>query len=267
MLRNILLGLLILPTVLIGQTLIFSEDFETGIPESWTLIDNDGRTVHSSISNFQAPWISVTDPSDATNSVAGSASFFEPTGRASRWLITPEITVGEYGNILYWRTMSHDPSFPDWFMVLVSTTGTEITDFTDTLFRIVNEYPEWTERSVNLSDSGYNDTPIHIAFVNNTNNGFKLYLDDVRIEIEDPVSIKDYEAELFVIYPNPTSTTLKISTKSTYHSYRIFDASGKLILFENKPLLSIDVTPLEKGMYFIQLDSESGSTTQRFIKE
>jgi len=266
MLRKLFYLLIALPVLSFGQTEVFSEDFESGIPAAWTIIDNDGRTVNASVSEFQPAWISLTDPSDEMNTVAGSTSYFEPEGRASRWLITPSITIGDFGNFLTWRAMSQDPSFPDWYMVLISTTGTQIADFTDTLFRIVNEFPEWTEREVNISDSGYNNVNIHLAFVNNTNRGFKLYLDDVRVVINDPVSLDEKELIVFSLFPNPTSNFISINLQEEILEVKIMDTSGKEVYFSKKYLDKINVQNLEKGIYFLQVSTAKGYSTQKFIK-
>lgn len=266
MLKKSFYILFALPFISLGQTEIFSEDFESGIPAGWTIIDNDGRTVNASVSEFQPAWISLEDPQDAMNTVAGSTSYFEPEGRASRWLITPSITLGDYGNLLYWRAMSHDPSFPDWYMVLISTTGTNVEDFTDTLFRIVNEFPEWTEREVNMSDSGYNNVNIHLAFVNNTNRGYKLYVDDVSIEINDPVSIAEKELVSFSIYPNPSSDFISLNSQEVIQQIKITDASGKEVYLNHNYSEKIDVQKLERGIYFIHISTAKGSATQKFIK-
>lgn len=259
---------LILPICTIGQTEIFSEDFESGIPATWTMLDNDQNTVHPSVSEFQSAWITLTDPDDENNTVAGSTSYFSPEGRASRWLITPSITLGDYGNFLYWRAASHDPSFPDWYMVLISTTGTAVEDFTDTLFRLQNEFPYWTDRSVNISDSGYNSIPVHLAFVNNTNRGFKLYLDDVRIDVNDPVSVKENEQIHLSVFPNPATDFIYIQTSESIDSYQILSPSGQVIQNELPENNQINVQNLSNGMYFIRIKTASGGyATQRFLKK
>ncbi len=266
MLRKLFCLLFALPFIGFGQTEVFSEDFESGIPAGWTIIDNDGHTVNASVSEFQPAWISTSDPENAMNTVAGSTSFFEPEARASRWLITPSIVIGDFGNFLNWRAMSQDPSFPDWYMVLVSTTGTEVADFTDTLFRIVNEFPQWTEREVNLSDSGYNNVTIHLAFVNNTNRGFKLYVDDVSVTVNDPVSVMENELVTFNVFPNPASDFISINSQEEILQVKIIDASGKEVHFDKDNLDKINVQNLEQGIYFIQISTTKGFSTQKFIK-
>lgn len=249
-----------------AQEIILSENFEGGIPSSWTIIDGDGHTVHSSVSEFQAAWIGLADPFDLGNNIAGSTSYFDPEARAYRFLITPQIALGDYGNILSWRSMSHDPSFPDWIMVLISTTGTEIEDFTDTLFRLNNEFPSWTPRSINLSDSGYVGQNVYIAFVNHTNRGFKLYIDDVQVEVNNPVSTPIELISQVNIYPNPSSGVIYLASSSEIQHIEIIDISGKSVFVQNHASASIDLNTLQAGMYYIKFMVDNKIETKIFQK-
>jgi len=52
---------------------------------------------------------------------------------------------------------------------------------------------------------------------------------------------------------------------------RLFDISGKLIFYQSKILIhkthSIDISELSIGIYFIRINSEFGSLTNKLIKE
>jgi hypothetical protein len=248
-----------------AQTVLLNVDFESGIPEGWIIRDEDGLTVDPSVADFQTAWIAATDPVDAENTCAGSTSFFSPEARASRWLISPAISLAEYGNLLYWRAASHDPSYPDGYLILVSQTGTETSDFTDTLFRRVAEFPEWTDRVVNMSDSGYNNQTVHLAFVNNTNKGFKLYLDDIRVEINDPSSLAEHEAIKLLVYPNPAKEELFITTDYSIEDVKLFTSNGMELPVDH--FERIDVRGLSNGLYFLQITTSAGIVNRKFVKD
>jgi hypothetical protein len=247
------------------ETILF-EEFNNGIPSAWTVIDGDGHTVHPSVAEFQPAWIGLEDPTDPENRIAGSTSYFEPEARAYRFLITPQITLGEYGNILSWRSRSHDPSFPDWIMVLVSTTGTEIEDFTDTLFRLNNEFPTWTTRTINLSDSGYVGQNVYIAFVNHTNRGFKLYIDDVQVEINNPVNTPKETLAHVNIYPNPSSGIVHLASSEEIQHIEIMDVSGKIVYVQDFASTNIDLNSLQSGMYYMRITIANKIETKIFQK-
>ena len=62
------------------------------------------------------------------------------------------------------------------------------------------------------------------------------------------------------IYPNPAKDFISIKSEKTENlSYQIFDISGKLILSgKSKSNEKIDIQTLEKGNYFLQIQSENG---------
>lgn len=252
----------------LAQQVILSESFDNGIPQDWSIIDGDNFVVHPSVSEFQPAWIGLDDPFIPGNKIAGSTSYFQPEGKAFRFLVTPQVALGAYGNFLTWQSMSHDPSFPDWIMILVSTTGNNIEDFTDTLFRLNNEFPYWTERTISLSDSGYINQDVYIAFVNHTNQGFKLYLDSVKVEVNNPVAINEYKSQNTSIFPNPaTGDQIFLRTEETVESIKFLDSSGRLIKQENNPMNVIHVGDLPAGLYFTQITSTTGTQVVRFVKQ
>ena len=147
-----------------AQTVVLDEDFQQGIPGGWTIVVNDTNTLDPSVIEFAPGWISLADPDNTTDTVAGASSFFTEPAEADRWLITPALTMGAYGNYVQWNARSHDPSYPDGYYVMVSTTDTQISSFTDTVDTLGFENPDWTTRLVNLSDEGYTNQTIYIGF-------------------------------------------------------------------------------------------------------
>jgi hypothetical protein len=250
-----------------AQELILDENFESGIPSDWSIHNGDGLTVDASVSDFEEAWIGLEDPFESGNHIAGSTSFFDPEGQAFRMLITPELQLGSYGNLLRWRSMSHDPSFPDWIMVLVSTSGPSPENFTDTLFRLTNEFPYWADRLVNLSDSGYVDMTIHLAFVNNTNSGFKLYLDDVEVEINNPLSTPELQLSQIAVYPNPASGAfLNVVTDLEIKQIEILDEQGRILATKMDSFDYLNLQDLESGIYFLRILTSSGIQTRRIVR-
>lgn len=245
-----------------SQTIIFQEDFQNGITNSWTLIDNDGLT--PVFSEYNNAWVAIVDPVNPLDTVASSTSYFNPTGKANRWLISPQITLGTFGNLLNWNGKSQDASFPDDYMVLISTTGTQITDFTDTLLQVSSENFEWTNRMIDVSSEGYNNQSVHFAFVENTTDGYKLYLDSIIVVKEDPVFLNEISEINFSIYPNPTSSKLIISSSILFDKVTIYNELGQKII--TSTYKEINVSSFENGIYIIELISKNQISRKRFIK-
>jgi hypothetical protein len=265
--KHSILGLFVVCTFQsFAQTSVLLEDFQSGIPASFTLVDNDGLTPDAAVVEYTAAWISVPDPEDNMNMVAGSTSFFEPSGEADRWLITPQLVLGAYGNTLTWNAKSHDASFPDDYLIMVSTTTTDVSSFTDTIGSIQQENAEWTNRSVDLSAEGYDGQTIYIAFRNNTNDGFKLYIDDISVTKEDPASVSIISQTQVAIYPNPTSDLVYIQAEAEIKSIVLSDLSGKLIQ-DNQLNTVVKLTDLPFGIYLLTITTTQGSITKRIVKQ
>jgi hypothetical protein len=148
---------------------------------------------------------------------------------------------------------------------MVSTTTADISSFTDTIGSIQQENAEWTNRSVDLSTEGLNGQTIYIAFINNTNDGFKLYIDDIIITKEDPASTNVLSQTQVATYPNPTSDLVYIQAEAEITSIILSDLSGKII--EDKQLNTVvKMTDLPNGIYLLTITTIQGSITKRIVK-
>jgi hypothetical protein len=247
-----------------SQTEIFSTDFQSGIPANFAIVDNDGFTPELVVSEFTTAWIPYVDPENTNDSVAASTSYFNPPNTASRWLITPPLVLGSYGNFIEWQAKSHDASYPDDYLVLISTTNNALSSFTDTVGYIIEENFEWVTRQINLSEEGYNNQTVYVAFVNVTEDGFKLYLDDMRAWIEDPVHVPEITTIDFDIYPNPVLNTLVVKTDSDMDYLEVMNPSGSIILSSTDKVNNLEALP--SGVYFVRIVVEDQLITKRIIK-
>lgn len=264
--KIIFLFSLFITTICFGQTDILLTDFQTGMPVAYTIVDNDSLTPAAQVSEYTSAWITVQDPENSLDTVASSTSFFDPIGTANRWLITSPVVLGAFGNLIEWEAKSHDASFPDDYLVLVSTTDSLITSFTDTIGYVMEENAEWTVRSVNLSNEGYDNQTIYVAFVNVTENGFILYVDDIRVWKEDPVSISENESTISLnVYPNPTKGELTVSCSEEIEKMTLFSSNGQLLLQSKEPKMNIESYP--NGVYFLHIKTAQSVKTIKVLKQ
>lgn len=180
---------------------VFFCDFSDGMPEDFTIIDNDSKTLSmASMYNFDGNgWgfvgddcvaamygMMVTDglPAAITGSYEGNAkSGFD----SDNWMILPIIDLtNASAATLTWKASQENNQlqYKESYEVLVSTTGTEITDFTDVIYETFAEEPmnAWSDRSADLS--AYAGKTVYIAFHNNTpgaNDGGALFIDDIEV--------------------------------------------------------------------------------------
>ena len=246
------------------QTDVLLTDFQSGIPSNYSIIDNDGLIPDTQVSEYTSAWIVVPDPENILDSVASSTSFFSPAGIADRWLITPALPLGAYGNIIEWQAKSKDASYPDDYLVMVSTTDAAFTSFTDTIGYIIEENFEWATRSVNLSSKGYNNQTIYVAFRNITEDGFKLFIDDIHVWIEDPASIEEIAKVSISVYPNPTKDFLNIQSNSVLENILLTDLNGNVLI--DSKTSTLDLSMLNPGFYNLNVKTTQGAVNKKVLK-
>ena len=177
-----------------------SEDFSQGIPADFTLIDNDQLTPSKAMQKLGfavgTPWIAIA-PTGATDLAACSTSWYSPSGTADDWLITRSFTVGTDEAVLSWRAMASDAKHPDGYAVYLSTTaGTTPADF-DTatpLFSVGQEEAAWTRHAVSMA--AYVGQTVTVAFVNNSVNQSRLYVDDIVCSVPSGLRCRSLLAPL-----------------------------------------------------------------------
>jgi hypothetical protein len=181
---------------------IFTEDFDSGIPSTWTIIDNDGKTPNSAQANLQtAGWHAITQTGKA-----GNTSWYNPAGAADDWLITPQITIpaGASNPFFLYDVRSPDANYPNDYKVLVSTTGTAMSDFTAVTGTLV---PTSTETTQGVDLSAYAGQSIYVAIQDVSNDKFVIFIDNVKVvELEDKeISLESVAYNKYVGIPNTQS--------------------------------------------------------------
>lgn len=249
-----------------AQTTIMNEGFQQGIPANWTIVKADSYTEQDS--QFAPGWIALADPDGSNDSVAAATSYFTVSGNADRWLITPPVTIGTYGNFVKWRARSFDPSYPDTYQVLVSTTDAQTASFSDTIFRVEGEWEDWTDREVNLSEQGYsNGQTIYLAFVLKTSGGFKLYLDDINVRKDDPLAVNEHSLKTDIsIYPNPTRDVIRFSSESALKQVALYTTAGNLV-YSQENGSDISLAAFEQGMYLVRMTTTTGQIITKRIQK
>jgi len=251
------------------QIITFSEDFNMGIPASWQLYDEDGLTPDPGVSNVSSAWVNAedTDSTGISDSCAVSTSWYSPAGTSDDWLVSPLITVGGNNNFLFWDIKSEDPSFAESYEIYISSAGSTPTILKDTLqsdlvFNDTSTAPFWTRQSINID--AYAGQQIYIAFRNISTDKFLLFLDNVLVTENDPLTVQEYSNNI-QLYPNPTSETLFIEGLETDVPLLIYNAYGQLVLSANSNNNGIDVRSLTPGHYVIHAYNNNNSFSKTFI--
>ena len=81
-------------------------------------------------------------------------------------------------------------------------------------------------------------------------------------------SISDQKAFEFSVYPNPSTNFLNVKTQENLSLLQVLDILGKSIILKKEVKETLDISTLNKGVYFLKLTSDNGLiSTKRFIKK
>ncbi|MFK7782024.1 T9SS type A sorting domain-containing protein [Psychroserpens sp.] len=120
--------------------------------------------------------------------------------------------------------------------------------------------------SIDLSSDG---TKVVIGDPNNNVNasdsGFSQVYDLTQV-----LSVEEFEADMFSVFPNPAHSKLTIQSKVGMHNISIVDINGRLLnMIDNLDVslnVTLDVENLSDGIYFLKIQAENNEQVIRFIK-
>jgi len=99
--------------------------------------------------------------------------------------------------------------------------------------------------------------------------GIDAYGSHFSVYVTPGVSVEEATADQFKLFPNPAGDILNVQMqKDGPYDYRIYTASGRLVaegILEGTSQ-SINISTLNKGMYFLKVNSPKLAITRKFIK-
>lgn len=265
-----------------AQTTVFEENFDgitTWPNANWVQHNIDGKTpdpamgaVVSAFTQPGSPWGLLSFNSNPNNSFAASTSWFTVPGIANRWLTSPSIDLSSYTSgvvTLTFTTQSGGQApYLDGYSLYVSSTSTAVADFGTTSIHQETAATEgvWTTQTVDLS--AYLGQTIHLGWQHTGNDGVYLLLDDIKVVHNTTASSQQFFTENFNLYPNPTSDVLNISSKNGLEmkEIKITDLSGRIVRTLNNAS-TINVSDLSAGTYLIDITTNEGKASSKFIKK
>lgn len=199
---------------------MFSEDFENGIPSTFVVRNNDGRPAAANLLATYGSNAWVNTQESATNKAASSTSWTAPTGIVDRWLITPQIAITAANAKLYFKARAQDAQFPDGYQVYVRTvssaTDTNLAGFTNMVLNVPSEATTWQNKNIDLN--AFNGQNIRIAIRNNSNDKFVLHIDEIIVAALTPDNAS-------IVNPNP----MFLTAGNTSLRYRVSNSGSTAI--------------------------------------
>ncbi|WDO14241.1 T9SS type A sorting domain-containing protein [Flavobacterium sp. WW92] len=224
------------------------------------------------------------------NPVTGAAS---GSGNISNWLITPVITVQNGDIVSFYTRKGTDGTedYPDRLELRMSSATTHTTptggatnvgSFT-TVGVTVNPtlvsgfvYPKtWTQYTFTVSGLAA-PTAVKFAFRYFVNNGGAAGANSDIIGIDTfsvdrTLSTNDFFASNFAVYPNPSNGLVNLASKNNMaiNAIQITDLNGRVVRNINTNGVSetqINISDLTTGLYFLNVQTDSGSGTTKIVK-
>ena len=95
----------------------------------------------------------------------------------------------------------------------------------------------------------------------------RYYIDNARFD-NFPLSVNEFSADIFSVYPNPVKDKLNIESAAAVNSVRVYDILGKEVLTAQPDAISpsIDMSGLSSGAYLVRVTIGNASKTVKVIK-
>lgn len=301
--KTLLLGLALLgvTTTNFAQTTLFEDSFDTysdfaisGVG-NWTLIDVDLRPTYGftgvtfansgvakSFQVFNATTtvapLAPTATSDWTartgnkHMVCFAAVPDATVSENNDWLISPQITLGSSGNVLTFWAKACDAGFgAEKFKVGISSGNTTanvtlLSAGTITIPSNIN----WVQYTYNVPSS-FDGQAVYFSINCVSNDQFGFAVDDFSVTTTGVASTQSFFANNFSIYPNPANNVLNLSVKNglTVNEVTMVDINGRTVKTLTNALdseIEINVSDLTSGVYMLNVNTDEGVATSKFVK-
>ncbi|MCD4833085.1 MAG: choice-of-anchor J domain-containing protein [Bacteroidales bacterium] len=228
------------------------ENFEGTVfpPEDWIIVDADVDYENWTIGAEDNPYTGMSALSWSYDMA------MEEALTPDNWLITPKLKLSGDDSLTYLCRAPNEHYFQEYYSVMLSAGGTDISDFTETLFSERLDNDAWNYRSVDLS--AYSGQEVYIAFRHhNSTNQSALRIDEISFPqlASEATSIEaTYTPDLVNVYPNPTTGILNI-TNVENSTISIYSITGSLLqVYENAGMHEvIDISSFNEGVYIVQI--------------
>ena len=250
------------------RTLPFSEDFESGMPACWTILDQDGDGItwedsYNPVSYYSGVDLSGSGYGDSDGFVlSGSYSNVSGVLYPDNWLITPALVIPSNGAKLTWYVSAVDANYAAEYYEVMLSTSLDPSTFTS-VFNETLQSDQWEQRSVNISGdfAGQN---VYVAFRNyNTTDIFLMKIDDINVT--SGTGIENHELNA-TIFPNPANNVLNINANSNINRVEVYNMMGQMVgsYNVNDVNTQISTTSFANGVYTVKIATENGMSTQKF---
>ena len=188
--------------------------------------------------------------------------FYSANNQANDWLISPEFTGMQMTASFDYLVRSS--TYPEEFGVYVIPQGQTYTNAVEVIAPQTYTNVDFERHSIDLS--AYDNQVIRIGIhVTSDANMYGVVIDNFTVEGQ--VGVNENAANTIAIYPNPATTVLNVNAEG-YNTLEIVNLLGQTVYTANATSnMQINVSNLNNGVYFVRMNGENGTATQKFIKK
>ncbi|MFO7879659.1 MAG: choice-of-anchor J domain-containing protein [Bacteroidales bacterium] len=235
----------------------FHEGFETAVPPAcWLALDEDADGFN---------WMQIDYHVNNGSGAAMSASWDQTDGALTpdNYLISPQFDINQANLELGFYAAAVDP---DWteekFSVMISTSGTEVTDFTEVHTETIPA-GDSTFNQVIVPLSDYDGELIYIAIRHwDVTDMFQLAIDD--FEIDAAVGENMNATENIAVFPNPADNMIYVENAENAQ-INVMNMVGQVVASKlaDSNRVSISIADLAEGTYIIRIENGNEVSTQK----
>ncbi len=283
---NFTVLLLIFSFFAYSQADILTDDFETYSDfvvdniGSWTTIDLDEGSTwaienHSFANEEYIGSYIVFNPASVSPSLAGDpgwqpysgdkyiACFSAVTDYAPNndWIISEEFVATQDFTVALWLKSITDQYGLERYNIYLMD-GTTENDVVEKL----NQGTDYDEAPINWTNleyeiSGYEGQNLRVGIQCVSDNAFALLVDAFSVTDPNSADLEDNKLSKTFIYPNPANDFIKINSRNA--KVKITDTKGVVLIetINNE----IDLSNLQKGVYFVQIEKNDKVYTEKLI--
>jgi len=278
------LAMALVATTASAQFTVWEDDFNDGEATDWTLLDLDGNSSNwlaRTNLTFNADNTAVIDgPKDILGTYNMDFTTFQYLGTPeNNWAISPAIDLSFYGGTMS-LVLNAQPAIYDGPLPIVihvyASNSPEQSSFVlignVTMLRISADEEEFMDYSVDFSQFSGQPQVYFALAVTRSDDFAGAEIDNIRIDAESILSIKDIEGtKPTVIKQNPVTENLQLQLGTTVNAgqlkLQVYNVNGMLIKEASYSESGLPVDDLSSGMYFVVLTDDNATERLKFIKK
>lgn len=252
-----------------------NEGFESGTfpPTGWSVSSPDGGSgwADTLVGVTPVPGFNGGVVTGCVNGGSSVAICSWATGGATsnnQWLITKQISnVAANYTLNFW--MRKFGNYKDNLKVLVSTSGNQVANFTNTIATVnfLEADSGWVNYNYNLGS--YAGQTIYIAFneyvADNQTDGAFFSLDNVVVGPASSINNITSDNNTISVYPNPAKDFITVNSIATIKTVKVYNTVGQVVVEKSVKdnVAKINVSELKSGVYFVATETEKGIVTKK----